>query len=338
MQRGDLWVFGYGSLMWNPGFEYLERRTARLDGFQRRFALTSRHYRGTPEKPGLVLGLDWAPGESCTGMAFRICPTREQEVRDYLVERELISYAYFETRYPVTLLCDGPGQGLAHEALCYVVDRSHPQYAGHMDPDAQAQIIADAVGPSGPNYEYLMNTLEQLVAMGIPDPNLSALAERVRAARLASIAVPGEDLSGLTFLDRVDRQAGALAWRITDQRVFEFAIVTSRRTGRWVLPKGSIDKGHTEAEAAAQEAWEEAGVKGAPADVPIALYRTRKIRPPNVWALEVAIYPIRIAEVLEDWPESDQRERRFVTVDEAAGLLNDMALVDIIRRFGAAAG
>ena len=87
MQRGNLWVFGYGSLMWKPGFEYLERRTARLDGFQRRFALTSRHYRGTPEKPGLVLGLDWAPGRSCTGVAFRVAGDAEREIRDYVGER-----------------------------------------------------------------------------------------------------------------------------------------------------------------------------------------------------------------------------------------------------------
>ena len=177
---GDLWVFGYGSLMWKPGFEYLERRIARLDGFARRFALTSRHYRGTPEKPGLVLGLDWAPGTSCTGMAFRICPTRDREVRDYLHERELISYAYFETRYPVTLLCDGPGQGETREALCYVVDRSHPQYAGGLDRETQAGIIAGAVGPSGPNAEYLQNTLTHLAELGLADPELDALGAMVR--------------------------------------------------------------------------------------------------------------------------------------------------------------
>jgi cation transport protein ChaC len=185
MQSGDLWVFGYGSLMWKPGFEYLERRIARLDGFARRFALTSRHYRGTPEKPGLVLGLDWAPGESCTGMAFRICPSVEQEVRDYLHERELISYAYFETRYPVTLTCEDPGQGTAQgavrEALCYVVDRSHAQYAGDMEPEAQAAIIAEAVGPSGPNTEYLLNTLDQLNELGIEDQALQQMGELVRA-------------------------------------------------------------------------------------------------------------------------------------------------------------
>lgn len=180
MQRGDLWVFGYGSLMWNPGFEYLERRVARLDGFARRFTLRSRHYRGTPERPGLVLGLDWTPGASCQGIAYRICPTRDREVRDYLHERELISYAYFETRYPVTLLCEGDGQGEPREALCYVVDRSHPQYAGAMAQEDQAGIIATAVGPSGPNAEYLANTLAHLADLGIADPELEALGVLVR--------------------------------------------------------------------------------------------------------------------------------------------------------------
>ncbi|MFK7945643.1 MAG: gamma-glutamylcyclotransferase [Paracoccaceae bacterium] len=175
MQRGDLWVFGYGSLMWKPGFEFLERRIARLDGFARRFTLTSRHYRGTPERPGLVLGLDWAPHASCTGVAFRICPTREREVRDYLVERELVSYAYFETRYPLAL-----DDGRSVDALCYVVDRSHPQYAGSLTETEQATIIREAVGPSGPNKEYLENTLAHLQELGIPDPDLEALLARVR--------------------------------------------------------------------------------------------------------------------------------------------------------------
>lgn len=175
MQRGDLWVFGYGSLIWNPGFPYLEKRVARLDGFARRFTLTSRHYRGTPERPGLVLGLDWAPGASCTGVAFRICEFEDRAVRDYLVQRELVSYAYFETRYP--LLC---ADGEEIEALCYVVDRSHPQYAGGLTDEEKAGIIAAAVGPSGPNIEYLENTLGHLKDLGIPDDDLEALCTRVR--------------------------------------------------------------------------------------------------------------------------------------------------------------
>ena len=184
-QERAFWVFAYGSLIWKPGFDPVERRIARLDGFTRRFGLTSEYYRGTPERPGLVLGLDWAPGQSCTGLALRVAPDEERRVRDYLAERELVSYAYFETLYPVTLLCEGPGQGQACAAVCYILDRSHQQYRGKMDPSAQAEIIASAVGPSGPNVEYLENTLAQLRAHGIHDADLEAMAEMVAARRAA---------------------------------------------------------------------------------------------------------------------------------------------------------
>ena len=183
-QQGEYWVFAYGSLIWNPGFEYLEARIARLDGYQRRFGLTSRHYRGTADFPGLVLGLDWAPGHSCTGVALRVCPTKDLSVREYLAERELVSYAYFETLYPVVLLDDGPGQNEPRDAICYVLDRSHTQYAGDMDADEQARIIAKAVGPSGPNVDYLMNTLSRLQELGIDDPALEEMADRVRQVTL----------------------------------------------------------------------------------------------------------------------------------------------------------
>ena len=184
--QGDgFWVFGYGSLIWKPGFAYAERRVARLDGFCRRFALTSRFYRGTPEFPGLVLGLDWEPGACCEGVAYRIAGPDERAVRDYLAERELVSYAYFETVYPVTLLDDGPGQGERRDAVCYILDRAHEQYLGGLTPEQQAEIIARAHGPSGPNAEYLMNTLDQLAQLGIADPELDRLAALVRR-RLAA--------------------------------------------------------------------------------------------------------------------------------------------------------
>ena len=184
-QERAFWVFAYGSLIWKPGFDPVERRIARLDGFTRRFGLASEHYRGTPEQPGLVLGLDWAPGRSCTGIALRVDPKQEREVRDYLAERELVSYAYFETLYPVTLLCDGPGQGIETPAICYVLDRSHTQYRGRMDVDLQADIIARAVGPSGPNVEYLENTLALLRDSGIHDPDLEEMSVKVAERRAA---------------------------------------------------------------------------------------------------------------------------------------------------------
>ncbi len=185
LRGGDLWVFGYGSLMWMPGFDYLERRLARLDNFKRCFSLASWHYRGTRERPGLVLGLDWAPGAACIGVALRVCPSQDRHVRDYLAKRELVSYAYFETLYPVTLLRHGPDQGQhqgeAPEALCYVVDRTHEQYAGGLTLEAQAERILAAAGTSGPNAEYLMKTLDKLDELGIPDPELARLGELVRA-------------------------------------------------------------------------------------------------------------------------------------------------------------
>ena len=177
MQDGDLWVFGYGSLMWKPGFDHVERRLARLDGYARRFGMWSWHYRGTREVPGLVLGLDWAPGESCTGVAFRVAKDREREIRDYLQERELISYAYFETVQPITLIGD------AHEpchALCYILDRTHPQYAGGLSIDQQIDCISTAEGRSGPNAEYLHSTCALLLEIGISDPDLQTLSNRVR--------------------------------------------------------------------------------------------------------------------------------------------------------------
>jgi len=181
MQRTQSWVFGYGSLMWKPGFEYVERRMARLDGFRRCFGLRSEHYRGTPAFPGLVLGLDWSPHESCYGMAFRLDAANDVDIRHYLAERELISRAYFETVYPIELLCDGPGQGEKRDAVCYILDRTHFQYAGQLCLDEQIDTICRAVGPSGTNVEYLLNTAEKLDDFNLPDDDLRTLAARVRA-------------------------------------------------------------------------------------------------------------------------------------------------------------
>lgn len=179
MQRGDLWVFGYGSLMWKPGFEYVERRLARLDDYARRFGMWSWHYRGTKEVPGLVLGLDWGPGQSCTGVAFRIDRDHERTIRDYLQERELISYAYFETLQPLTLLGGKDDAEETCEALCYILDRTHPQYAGGLSESEQADCIARASGRSGPNADYLHSTCKQLNALGIADRGLQTLSDRV---------------------------------------------------------------------------------------------------------------------------------------------------------------
>ncbi|MEP5262201.1 MAG: gamma-glutamylcyclotransferase, partial [Nitratireductor sp.] len=123
----DLWVFGYGSLMWRPGFEYEERRAALLRGYHRAFCVYSHVHRGTPEKPGLVFGLD--AGGSCRGVAFRVEGARAADVKRYLQAREQVTLVYRDVVKPVELVDDG----LRVEALCFVVDRAHEQYAGRID-------------------------------------------------------------------------------------------------------------------------------------------------------------------------------------------------------------
>lgn len=174
---GDVWVFGYGSLIWRPGFDYAERRLATLAGFRRAFCMASIRYRGTPEAPGLVLALDKDPEARCRGVAYRVPEAQADHTVAYLRERELISYAYFEERHPVTL-DDGDAPV---DAICYVVDPDHAQYRGGLSLDQQAEVIARAVGPMGPNAEYLLNTVASLDALGLGDPELDRLAELVRA-------------------------------------------------------------------------------------------------------------------------------------------------------------
>jgi cation transport protein ChaC len=171
-----LWVFGYGSLIWNPGFAPAERVVARLDGWHRSFCMRSIHHRGSEAAPGLVLALDAAAGLCCMGLALRIAPGQEAAVLSYLRARELVSAAYREAELPLNL-----ADGRQVAALAYVVDRAHVQYCGGLAPEEQAAIIARAVGGRGPNSEYLHNTAAHLREIGIEDAELSALSARVRA-------------------------------------------------------------------------------------------------------------------------------------------------------------
>lgn len=137
-----------------------------------------------------------------------------------------------------------------------------------------------------------------------------------------------EDISGLRFAHGVDAQAGVVAW-LPDTKPLKFCLVTSRRTGRWVFPKGGVESGMTPIEAAAQEALEEAGVVGEVGAQPIGRYRVPKIRPPLIWTIDVSLYPMRIEEVLDIWIEADQRRRRFVTLREAQALLTEPEMVKV---------
>jgi len=171
----DLWIFGYGSLIWDPGFDWDARSVARAHGWRRSFCMWSIHHRGTPERPGLVLALDEQPGGVCEGVAFRVPPDGAAATRAYLRDRELISSAYHEAEIVVDL-----DHGPQVQALTFVVDRDHPQYCGGLTLDRQAEVIVGATGGRGPNADYLWNTQAHLAALGIGDPDLDWLAQDVR--------------------------------------------------------------------------------------------------------------------------------------------------------------
>ncbi|MEY1556594.1 gamma-glutamylcyclotransferase [Yoonia sp. R2331] len=170
-----MWVFGYGSLLWNPGFTPAESRRAVLRDYHRSFCMLSIHHRGSEDEPGLVLALDETPDATCTGVAFRVKPEEEEPVLATLRERELISSAYEERTLDVTL-----DDGSTVPTLAYVINRNHVQYC-QFDLETQAQMIARSVGGRGPNTEYLYNTADHLTQMGISDADMDWLVTRVRA-------------------------------------------------------------------------------------------------------------------------------------------------------------
>ena len=164
----DLWVFGYGSLMWRPGFPFAERRHARLDGYHRALCVYSHVHRGTPERPGLVLGLD--RGGHCQGVAFRVEAGEAEATIRYLREREQVTAVYLERHLGVRLDDDRTVQ-----AVAYVVDRDHPQYAGRL-PDADlVRFVRQGQGISGANPDYVRSTHEHLLDMGVTDPTLARI-------------------------------------------------------------------------------------------------------------------------------------------------------------------
>lgn len=177
MRQQGFWVFGYGSLLWKPGFEYEERRLATLGGFARSFCMRSIHHRGTDAEPGLVLALDPHAGAECHGVGFKVPDVQADQTLAYLRERELVSSAYVEQHHDIAFHDGGRA-----EALCYVMDQTHVQYCGGLSLATQAEIIAKAVGGMGRNDEYLFNTVAQLHELGIADDDLDALAQMVNGA------------------------------------------------------------------------------------------------------------------------------------------------------------
>ncbi|NOX42062.1 MAG: gamma-glutamylcyclotransferase [Alphaproteobacteria bacterium] len=175
MIENGFWVFGYGSLVWQPGFDCERRHIARLSGFARSFSMRSIHHRGSVADPGLVLALDQNDQSYCDGVAFYVAPAIARDTIEMLRERELVSSAYLEQVHPVTFR-----DGTSEDAVCYVMDENHVQYCGSLSLEQQAQIIAHAIGGRGPNTEYLYNTAAHLRELGIEDNDLNWLEVRVR--------------------------------------------------------------------------------------------------------------------------------------------------------------
>jgi glutathione-specific gamma-glutamylcyclotransferase len=185
---GDLWIFAYGSLMWRPGFAFLERVPARLNGLHRALCVYSFVHRGTPEKPGLVLGLD--RGGACRGIAYRVAASARTDTIAYLRAREQVTMVYREMVRPVVL--EGAAERRVR-ALVYAVNRSHPQYAGRLDHERQLHLVRQGHGHSGANRDYVLATVHEIESQGFRDASLHSLADRLRSSHDTAAAAPSPD-------------------------------------------------------------------------------------------------------------------------------------------------
>jgi glutathione-specific gamma-glutamylcyclotransferase len=176
-----LWVFGYGSLMWNPGFRFVECRIGTLSGYHRALCIYSHVHRGTPAQPGLVLGLD--RGGACKGHAFRVASEDVAATIAYLRKREQATSVYLERSFTITLQDSdkaGGNESIKVKALTYVADRSHRQYAGRLPHEDVLRIVREGQGQSGLNPDYVLATHDHLATLGISDPVLARLAAQLR--------------------------------------------------------------------------------------------------------------------------------------------------------------
>jgi cation transport protein ChaC len=173
--ENDLWVFGYGSLMWRPGFDFEEKQLAVVRGYHRALCVYSHVHRGTPDLPGLVLGLD--RGGSCKGIVFRVRESKAADTIAYLRAREQVTMVYREI-----LLNAVTADGRIVKAVSYAVDRRHAQYAGILELSDLERFVGQGIGVSGANPDYVRATYEHMAGLGIADPTLEALTRRFPAA------------------------------------------------------------------------------------------------------------------------------------------------------------
>lgn len=182
LPRGDLWIFGYGSLMWSPGFRFKEKSVALLHGYHRALCILSHRHRGTPERPGLVMGL--CRGGSCWGMAFRIAAPRVRGVLEPLWEREMPNRVYFPRLVAARLGASERGRSAAYpesiRALAFVADPTHRQFIRELNLRGRARLVAQGIGERGRCIDYIGNTIEHMRELGVRDPHL----ERVLRAAI----------------------------------------------------------------------------------------------------------------------------------------------------------
>lgn len=177
-EGGDLWLFGYGSLIWNPAFDFSERRIGAINGRHRRFCLWTWLGRGSRDCPGLMLGLE--AGGSCTGVAYRISAAQIESELDVVWRREMLTAAY----RPIWVKAITEDEVVP--ALTFAINRQHERYAGKLDINHVAERLAAACGPLGTGAEYLFNTHRHLVELGLRDRYLDRLTELVRARQQAA--------------------------------------------------------------------------------------------------------------------------------------------------------
>lgn len=190
LPKGDLWVFGYGSLMWSPGFSYKEKALGRVHGYHRALCILSTRYRGTKRKPGLVMGL--CRGGSCWGMAFRVHALRVRDALSRLWQREMPRRVYAPRLLQVELV-----SGRRVRALAFLADPDNPAYVRELDLHGRARLVAQGIGQRGPCVDYIRNTLDHMRGVGVTDPHLERILHAALAlrggngrGRIASAEVP----------------------------------------------------------------------------------------------------------------------------------------------------
>jgi len=214
LPKGELWVFGYGSLMWSPGFSYSQKARGRVHGYHRALCILSTRYRGTKRRPGLVMGL--CRGGSCWGMAFRVHAARARHALGRLWQREMPRRVYAPRLLRVQL-----GGGREVRALAFLADPTHPAYVRELDLHGRARLVAQGIGQRGPCVDYIRNTLDHMHELGVNDPHLERILHAALdlrgngsgAAARAEVPTPERQPEATAARDVLRRRASGKAPR-----------------------------------------------------------------------------------------------------------------------------